>query len=894
MEKRDAPRLEEAHGKIIAARTSSSWKNRYGFRVRSRLCSSISVWSRQNVSFRKRCRFLATYIALLHPYLLPRENQQEKSSWSVMIDENGKSVDSLFATDPSAGSATITREAKLPGHLLGFGDDQWAFWRCICLRGAGLPVAQVLELAAPDCAAAADQLIQDELQLAKKETSSTYSKFEQLFHDATAQVSQAIHRIAGSDRFREAIVWQNRQAIHTGIASLLRRPPGSTHQAFKHRKHEALVANYLQRYCTKNDTIGFFGPVGLARLVPSGEAIAVRPGPHLLAARNVYFEAWCIDALAETLAQDKAILPWLAPRRLPHIYIDGTVLYLPFTKPLTLSRSHASVLQACDGKRTAQAIALELTGNPSSGLRTEQEVYIILEQLSAMKRISWTLEISPEGTHPECHLRQLLQRIGDERLRSTNLEILATLERARDAVAQAAGDAEQLDQALANMEATFTNLTGIAPTRSDGKTYAARTLVYEDCRRDIEVDLGPDLVCALGQPLTLLLASARWFTYHVANLYRQAFMDAYSELAEEHDSLTVDFASFWLWVQPLLFDEDARLVDLLLPEFQQRWSDILALSDSQSHLTFTSEELGPRVLAAFDAPKPGWNAARYHSPDVLIQASSPEAIRDGDYQLVLGEFHIAMNTLQIEAFLAQHPASEELLHSAALDVPEPRILPVLSKQSFPVSRVRPALITPKDIRLLYSADTCVATQSQVLATGSLVVESVGEELVVRTRDGRWRFDIIEVFAEFLSRIVFSCFKIVPPSKHTHRVTIDRLVIARETWRFAPAEIDFANEKAAANRFLGARRWIRAHNLPRFVFVKVPSEQKPCFIDFASPIYVDIFAKMVRHNMQIDAAEASIIVSEMLPGPEQTWLPDAGAAHYTSELRFVAVDLVKAD
>ncbi len=80
-------------------------------------------------------------------------------------------------------------------------------------------------------------------------------------------------------------------------------------------------------------------------------------------------------------------------------------------------------------------------------------------------------------------------------------------------------------------------------------------------------------------------------------------------------------------------------------------------------------------------------------------------------------------------------------------------------------------------------------------------------------------------------------------------------------------------------------------MPRFVFVKVASEQKPCFIDFDSPIYVDIFAKLIRRDMARDAQDVSITVSEMLPEPDQTWLPDAEGNQYTSELRFVAVDLL---
>ncbi len=717
--------------------------------------------------------------------------------------------------------------------------------------------------------------------------------FPPLFRAATSKVSHAIHTVARDDRFREAVLWQNRQAIRTGINSLLHHTPEQTSQISKQRSNEALVANYIQRYAMKNDSIGFFGPVGFASITSTEETITVNPGPALLATRNLYFEGWCIEALAETLSNNRQLLPWCAPRRMPHIHVEGTLLYVPFAPTIKLPKSQALVLQACDGVRTAQEIARTLIGDSANGLKSEQEVYTVLESLCETKRIVWALEIAPEGVPPEHALRRLLERIDDDFLRCSSLASLEELENARLAVAQAAGNSERLEEALEKMDATFIALTGKAPTRSDGKMYAGRTLLYEDCRRDIEVNLGPAFVRTMQEPLSLLLTSARWFTFQVAELYQQAFIDAYIELTEESGSSSVNFADFWLWMQTQLYNDEERLTDLVGPAFQDRWAEIFAITDEQRalhHLHFTSDALRPRVLELFPSPGPGWNAARYHSPDVLISAKSPEAIRNGEYEVILGEFHIAMNTLQIVAFLAQHPCADEVIHAASLDIPESRVLPILSKEAFPMYRVRPALVTPKDFYLIYTPDVSADPQSRALTLGSLVVEESDGKLIARTHDGCIRFNLIEVFAEFLSRLVVGSFKLYPANKHTPRMSIDRMIIAREAWGFTPAELPFAFEKVAAERFVAARRWAHSHAMPRFVFVKVPTEQKPCFIDFDSPIYIDMLAKMVRHTMEIHPDDVSIAITEMLPTPAQTWLTDAEGQHYTSELRFVAVDL----
>lgn len=864
------------------------------------------------------------------------------------MSEHTREVHVLHTPDNTIAAHSQEAEKQdLPEHLYRL-NEEWAIWRTVCLRGAGFPASLALELADPACVELADQMIQleeelerarekavaatlERLDLASPEEHDTLKQLmrtlrkiqqpqpfptanincpaiEQLrdiyqhlgrlqaafpgaFSAATLRSSQALHTLARQDRFREAITWQNRQAIHSGIDSLLHYTPAQTSQNTKQRRHEALVVHYLQRYAMKNDSIGFFGPIGIAQVEPEEKTIAVQPGPCLLASRHVYFEGWCIDALAEALATNKQILPWCSPRLMPHLHLDEQILSAPFAPPIQLTSAQAAILQRCAGVRTAREIARELITDPVSALRSETEVYTVLEQLSAARRIIWTLEIPPEGAPPEQALRHLLLRIEDDELRSTCLQALERLEHARLDVERAGGDAEQLAQALSRLEALFTELTGKASTRSEGKMYAGRTLVYEDCRRSSEVKIGTEVIHAMQEPLTLLLTSARWFSQQVADLYQQAFLEAYTELAEETDDGMVKLADFWLWMQPLLYTDAERLSDLVTSEFQARWSEILTFQEDQQQVAYSSEQLRPLVEEAFAAPGPGWNAARYHSPDILIAARSPQAIQQGDFQIVLGEFHIAMNTLQIRAFLAQHPEAERILSNAALDIPEPRLLPILSKDVFPNSRVRPALVTAKDVRLVYTPDVCASFLEQALTLGSLVVELSHGTLIARTRDGRWQFSLIEVFAEFLSRLVFSSFKLTLPVRHTPRISIDRVIVARETWRFSASELSFSSAKDPGERFLQARRWVRKNHLPRFIFAKVPTEQKPCFIDLACPVFIDMLAKLARQNADTDPDELPIVLTEMVPAPDALWLKDAEGQSYTSELRFVGVDLI---
>jgi len=340
-----------------------------------------------------------------------------------------------------------------------------------------------------------------------------------------------------------------------------------------------------------------------------------------------------------------------------------------------------------------------------------------------------------------------------------------------------------------------------------------------------------------------------------------------------------------------LYKENEHSLDALLSTFQGRWAGILSIPADVRRVRYTTEELRPRVRTAFEASQPGWSFTRCHTPDVLIAASDVHAVRRGDYQLVMGELHMGKNTLAASLFASQHPSLDKVLYDLALEQPEPRVVPIVPKH-WPelTARTLPVFVLPYDFRLALTHDSFDSPEWQTLLVGDLVVEAMDDELVVRTRDGRLCFDIVQVIADLIANHVVNNFKLLPPAPHTPRVTIDRLVVCRETWRFPVEELAFALEKEEANRFLAARRWMRQHDLPRFVFAKTPIERKPFYVDFDSPILVNILAKYVRRTGEQGADDAQITVTEMLPDPSHVWLPDAQGRHYTSELRIVAVDL----
>lgn len=840
-----------------------------------------------------------------------------------------------------------------PDHLVRLSADGWMVWRCVGLRGAGFPAEEALKLVSVEAAAAADQLLDaeeetrrvrahvlsvlsealnelktdperwqdqhrdlvaaaqqirkrrrpsranlppdvltvcDSLEEATARTERMKLQFHSVFKESSARLSTVIQEISRNEYFREAVTWQNHKAVQGSIDALLNMEGAEAGRGAERRKREMLVASYLQRYCLKNDTIGFFGPVGWARFAEDGPAVAAKPGPRLLASRQVYFECWCIDALAGVLGENPALRPWIIPHRMPYLRLDGFTARLPLSPPLKLSAKEAAVLWACDGERPAYDIAADVLAGGHYDFQDHHAIYAVLEQLKQRKLISWTLEV-PVGLYPERALWQLLDQIRDERLRRESEAPLLELEKAREEIRLAADDAEELHKALANLESTFTRLTNTPATRAAGQMYAARTLVYEDCRRDLAVEIGPDLLAALGPPLSLLLQGARWLTFEAAERFRAAFRSLFERIAQKTGSSTIEAIDFWYAAHPLFFDPAESPIATLLDDFRKRWAGLLALHPDQKHVSYTAEALRGLVESEFAAPRAGWSGACHHSPDVMIRAVNAQAICNGDYQLVLGELHVAANTLKGACWIAQHPAAEELFHAFASDLPEPRLIPLAPKQ-WPglTARTQNGFLLDKDYGLMVTSDSFVdSSLKQSLPIASLVVEESANGMVMRTRDKSLEFDLLEVMSELIAVMIVNSFSMTPLSSHSPRINIDRLVVARETWRFRVAELPFINEREMEDRFLAVRRWARNHGLPRFVFVRTPVEVKPYYLDFDSVHFIENFVRASRRTLEQRSPDTLITVVEMLPEPDRLWLPDAQGRRYTSELRIVAVD-----
>jgi hypothetical protein len=606
-----------------------------------------------------------------------------------------------------------------------------------------------------------------------------------------ADLSAALREVAGDAKFREAVTWQNRAAVVDGLDSLLRKPPGATDS--KTRKKELLVVRYLQRYCAKNDTIGFFGPVGWARW---GDGRFV-PQARLIEKRQAFAEPWMARVLADALAARPALRPEATVHLPGHLRVK-----LPLKLPTSFKR-----------------VPRWMRGPVESACTVSFPVAICAQPLERL----------PKEAQP-----------------------------VRDALAALDGP-HALNEKLETLERAFTGLTQHAPKRHEGRTYGGRGLVYEECRRALDLELSDAMRARVARPLSVVLDIARWYTHEVARTLQQR--------VERRFKRTVRLTELWQDTAPLFRDDR-----LLRPALKK--------------LRAVCERLGPDLDEAESlvakkcrAPHPGWPTARHHAPDLMWAADSAEAMLRGEGTPVLGELHPGVNPFTTLSVLAHAPDRAALEREWARDFPPGLISPVpwedfaRSSQDLRLAKQRWHL----DLGFEFDSDL---PPSRVLRAADFDVRRVRGALWAVHRERPLRFPLIQMFERRVKLIAATAFSLSDGSTTGPRRMLGDLVIQRARWRFTPEQLTWLDD--GSDRLARAAAFCAQHGLPQRVFVRTPEEVKPLYVDWKAPLLVEMLARLARGAQWLS-------FSEMLPAPGELWLRDADGAPYVCELRCIAVD-----
>ncbi|HEX5496751.1 MAG TPA: hypothetical protein VFX70_19490 [Mycobacteriales bacterium] len=660
----------------------------------------------------------------------------------------------------------------------------------------------------------------------------------------------------------EALFLSNPEAVRR-LDSLagadLARPNVRTRQRLR------LAWSYLQRFCAKNETVSFFGPLAWGQVNPAAEhALAgTVPDPELgwLRRRRVSFEHWVIDELCARIGEAG---PDVLPLRLNHACdLDGTTLSFP------LGRRTALPVPAADLVRAIGDGTVEERGEPAPAA---------VRRLVSAGVLHRELTVAPGTGEP---LRDLRAALPERSPAGTGgfdpVALLSTLEGLRTGFE--AGDYRQRRAVQATLLSTLSE-AGIDTRRPTGTFYAGRSPVYEDCERNFRFEIGGPLVGALETGLQPLLRLYRLVAECAASLLHRHYAAVLTGLGPAGGG-TADFVSFLNAARsPATIQVRRRIIRDLGETLRSSWAAICPDPDVDE--VDLDEDRLALIAATLRASYPdhgrfsGTLGVGVVSPDVMIAAPHPAAVRAGELRVVLGEVHpCVLTALQPVALPFLGDRDEALRRADALLEPG-RVLLATTSRAYHRSQIAwPVTPNLYEVELPGATSRCPRERRIPAGRGRVEVRQGMVHFVDRAT--RRAEDMVTLLSSDLHQVMFALARDVLGGELCQRLTHRDVLVKRRSWPLAPADIPAAARPAEVYEdYRSLRTWARARGLPRRGFVTTDTEAKPVFLDWDNPLAVDSFARMARQA-------ARIRLTEMVPGPDDLWFTDAGGVH-TAELR----------
>nr|BFD94197.1 lantibiotic dehydratase [Kitasatospora sp. Xyl93] len=663
------------------------------------------------------------------------------------------------------------------------------------------------------------------------------------------------------------------------------------------RRMTDLLAMYLQRVTTKNETHSHFGPLAVARTAPEGTAAAGVSWSTGPLRRIALLSHWAGEALAEVFSARPETFETVRPRRRPLAFAEGPVVRLyafetttgmpdgwrfVAVKSDTFDADRSWLWEHCDGERTVAQLRAGWARRPDRP--ADRSFDRVLAELVDQDWLIGRWEIPIGSTDV---LRSLAGHLADD---SPDRAVVRRFEDGLRRFAE--GPTAERAALLGELKATFEEVTGAAANRSEGRHYADRAILYEEAYSPVrDVVLGPDVAGLIGRELsavydlTLLVPRLR-VRRELAILHRwtarrfglgtpvplpdfyAAFFADKPRLAGECEEVDREIAAL-----------DREVVDLLLD----------GAEDGRHESVVDRARLEELLARHPDTPPALCN------PDVMLAAPDAAAIARGDFLAVVGDCHAVREALTHSSFApmlqAEAPELLDEIHAryrGLLD--EDEVLVDLSR-SHP-DKTGAQLTYPCPDLEVYGLSP--KARGDVLQPGGLYLVATPERVELRAHGVEGRLKLLAPLAggpsirqDPLSPFAFPRhFGGVGvrdrDRDHVPRIRCGRIVLHRERWR-VPAEAlrgwspGVHRSKGDAAEFAAARRLRRELGLPRRGFLKIPGEPKPVYVDWDSPLIVRQVFRLARRTA------APLEFSEMLPAPEHLWLDIDGERH-TSELR----------
>ncbi|NVJ05271.1 lantibiotic dehydratase [Myxococcus sp. AM001] len=603
------------------------------------------------------------------------------------------------------------------------------------------------------------------------------------------------------------------------------------------RRVERQVYTYLQRFCAKNETTSFFGPISYGERTDD-DGYDVRTVPSGNTRRRTFFSFWAVTELARAVGRERTLRPHLPLRLNPLFTVTpGRALCEPLKLDVTVSPEAERLLSVLREHPTpAQAAAV--LGLPVVDVE-RQALPLVKTAL-----LLWGLPFRPNDFGTFESVRDAVAALPDLEARTrwlTRLESLARLKADFEA-----GDLTQRRELLPRLEATFTEVTGKPARRGDGQVYADRLILYEEASSPFRLRFGARFTAELEAALTGALELSAAYGEKVQQGFRAQVRDA--------------------------LGPDAGPMDLLDYAVRLRPDGVTGSRFSPVPPVMLEPEDGRARALPVDFLGTSTPGGRYALPDVCL-AAKPDG---SGFEVMLARVH---HHLLLWSWLSAFQPERERYASVASRWLE-QDAAARGLVGLAIRRRNKGFYVYPGRRLVYSVSDVLDVDEGALTPGDVKVLPTTDGPVLVDGKGE-RLSLYLPLDDFSSYPPFAALAhpqvlhapLRTQGSHLPRLSVGGAVYQRERWNLTAERL---GKPTGFELFLAVQRERRAGGWPRFVFMRSSKERKPYLIDTASPFAMDLLSHLAR-----DAERLS--VEEMYPAPEQLWLRDA-RGRYTCELR----------
>lgn len=609
------------------------------------------------------------------------------------------------------------------------------------------------------------------------------------------------------------------------------------------RRVERQVYSYLQRFCAKNETTSFFGPMGYGEVEGEGTVELVRlPEARR---RKTFFAVWALQELAKGVSRDKALAGHLPLRVNPiFTFTEEKAECASLGLSVALDPETRQVLEALRTPRSTLELARELGVAPGEALK---RALPLLKAAAVVRGLQF-------GTHAFevfAHLRQAVAALPEGPSRALWLERLDRLDGLRAAF-EAAGFPERKARLL-ELEAAFTEITGIPARRGEGRMYSDRLIIYEEGGSPFRLRVGKAFARELARRLSPGLELSAAFGEEVQRGYRQAVRE---KLGAQTDAL--DFLAYAARLRPdeVTGSQFSPVEPLRIP--------------AQEGETQRLEQ----------APlSPSSAGGRFALPDVCLGGTlGPDGQLQGATVLLARVHHHLLLWNWLCAFYEDRPRMERVAGDWLANEPTARNLTALA-----LSRRNKGFYAFPGRKVAYTAADALELGEDGIKAASLTVRLSDDGPTLVDAEGQTRqlylpladFSTYPPFAALAHPLVLHA-PLRSGAPHVPRIELGEATYQRARWE---VDLSALTRVSGLELFLEVQRQARGQAWPRFLFGRVVSERKPILLDTRSPFAAELLRHLVRED-------ARVIFEEMLPGPEALWLRDE-RGRYTFELRVQA-------